>query len=147
MGLGAGILKVPILRPPAVHGDFIMETKRPLSITTALVLILVESLIWMVLGIVIALGRHPALPDNATLQGIMAALAIACSIAMVVLVLLLAHGNRIAYYLAATLLGVILILTVTDDFGFADLAVLVFTIAPLILLVSGRRWFYPSAQV
>jgi hypothetical protein len=124
-----------------------MKTKRPVSITAALALILVESLIWMVFGIVVAIGKHPALPDNPTVQGFMAALAIGCSIALAGLVILLARGYRFAYFLAATLLGIILILTVADDLGAADLLVLLLTIAPLILLVSGRRWFYRSVQV
>ena len=122
-----------------------MRNPRPRSVSAAIILILVEALIWLAFGIIVALGLHPALPDNLMIQSSIAFLAVAGSISLLLLVIFLSKRFRFAYYLSATLLGIIAILTVADDFGLADLFVLILTLAPLILLLSGRRWFYASA--
>ena len=47
-------------------------SKHPLSVSTTLIFIILNALVWLALGVIIALHVHPALPDNPLLRGIMA---------------------------------------------------------------------------
>jgi hypothetical protein len=54
---------------------------------------------------------------------------------------LLQRRHRLAFLSVISLLMMISILTVTDEFGITDLAILILHLAPLALLVYSRRWF------
>jgi di/tricarboxylate transporter len=122
-------------------------SRRPASVTAALVLVLLDALFWMGFGIIVALGLHPALPDGAVVRWMYTFLAAGCSLALAALVVFLtrrgsARYNKIAYVLLAALLGLIALFTVLDQFGLSDLVVLLFTLAPLVLLIASRRWYF-----
>jgi lysylphosphatidylglycerol synthetase-like protein (DUF2156 family) len=98
--------------------------KRPLSVLGNLIFILLNALIWLALGMIIALHAHPALPDNPILQWVMA---------------LLSFGT--AWFAALCFLALTSILTIFDDFGWTDLLVLVINLIPIILLIKDRAWY------
>lgn len=56
--------------------------------------------------------------------------------------LVLLKRSRWAYYLLIGLLSLITVLSVTDEFRAADLAVLILAVAPLVMLVKDRKWYF-----
>jgi hypothetical protein len=116
-------------------------TYRPRSVTTALFLILLNALIWLVFGVIIAANAHPALPVLPVVKGVMAFLAFAITAVLLVLFFFLRKQDRVAWYLIIALFVAISILTIFDDFGWIDLVVFIINIAPVILLFMGKAWF------
>jgi hypothetical protein len=120
---------------------FINLMRPPISATVALVFLILNALVWLGFGLLIALDLHPALPDQPFIQTIMAILALGIAGIMVGLFVFLRKGNQIAYFLTVGLLAGIALLTVFDEFGAADLVVLIVDLVPLILLIKDRSWF------
>jgi hypothetical protein len=58
---------------------------RPISFSLALIFMMLNMLIWLAFGLVIALHAHPALPDDPFLQGGMAILAFCAAGTLLVL--------------------------------------------------------------
>ena len=116
-------------------------THRPLSVSAALIFLLLNALVWFVFGVIVAASAHPALPDLPLLKGVMAFLALAIAVILLGLFVFLGKRNRTAYFLALGLLIAITLLTIFDDFGLVDLIVLIINIAPIILLIKDRAWY------
>jgi lysylphosphatidylglycerol synthetase-like protein (DUF2156 family) len=116
-------------------------TKHPLSVIVCLVFILLNSLIWLVFGVIIAVNAHPAIPAQPLIKGIMAFLSIAIAVILLVLFVLIRRHNRIAYFLALAGFIVTSLLTIFDDFGLSDLVVLAINIVPIVLLIKDRAWY------
>ena len=116
-------------------------TKQPLSITLNLVIILLNALIWLILGVIIAFDMHSAIPD---LPGMKLGLSI---ISFVIVIFLLGltyqvwKHNRTAYYLMIAFFILTSILTIFDDLGLADILFLVISMIPVILLIRNRAWY------
>ena len=62
---------------------------RPLSVTITSVLIVLSSIIWLILGIMLALNAHPGFPDDPLIRAWMAALSIAAACILFMLVIYL----------------------------------------------------------
>jgi lysylphosphatidylglycerol synthetase-like protein (DUF2156 family) len=114
---------------------------RPISVSATMIFILLNALIWLAFGAIVAVGAHPALPVSPLINGIMASLAFITAGILLALLAFLGKRNRVAYYLTLCLLVVISILTIFDDFGLADFVVLIINIAPFILLIKDRAWY------
>jgi|WetSurMetagenome_2_1015567.scaffolds.fasta_scaffold37127_5 lysylphosphatidylglycerol synthetase-like protein (DUF2156 family) len=114
---------------------------RPISFSLALIFIMLSMLIWLALGVIIALHAHPALPDNPILQGGMAVLSFCAAGLLLVLFIFLRKRYRIAWFAALGFLAITSLLTIFDDFGWTDLVVLVINIVPMLLLLKDRAWF------
>jgi len=123
---------------------------RPLSVTIALTFILLDALIWLGLGVIIAANAHPALPNVPIVRGIMAFLSLATAGILLGVFIFLRKPGRIAYFIALGLLAAIAFLTIFDQFGLVDLVVLAINIVPLFLLLKDRAWYlhgdYPMAE-
>jgi lysylphosphatidylglycerol synthetase-like protein (DUF2156 family) len=115
--------------------------KRPLSVLGNLIFILLNSLIWLALGMIIALHAHPALPDNPIMQWGMALLSFGAASILLALFFLLWKRIRTAWFAALCFLALTSILTIFDDFGWTDLLVLVINLIPIILLIKDRAWY------
>ena len=116
-------------------------TERPISVNINFTFILLNFFIWLVLGIIIAVNAHPALPDVPIMKGILAALSLAMAGILLVLFILIYRHNRTAFYLTLAFFGVTALLTVFDEVGVSDLVVLVINIIPIILLIKDRSWY------
>ena len=114
---------------------------RPISFSLALIFIMLNMLIWLAFGLVIALHAHPALPDNPILQGGMAILAFCAAGILLVLFVFLRKRYRTAWFAALGFLALTSILTIFDDFGWTDLIVFAINIVPMILLLRNRAWY------
>jgi len=116
-------------------------TKRPVSVSVALLLVLVNASLWLTFGTIVASGNHPSIPDIPLVRWGMAFLALGAAGIMLGLHFLLRRQSRAAYYVALGLLATISLLIFADQFGLADLVVLLVTLAPLALLIKDRAWF------
>lgn len=120
--------------------------KRPRIVSAAFLLICIDALGWLAFALMVALGLNRGIPQNGLVRWTMAFLAFACALVQASLVFLLARRVRIAFYLTVMMLGLIAVLTVTDEVGPADLIVLLLTVAPLTLLLVSRGWFLHRLQ-
>lgn len=116
-------------------------TNRPLPVIVTFVFILINIVIWLALGIIIALNLHPSLPDMPVMKGIMAFLSLVMAGILFGLFIFIRKQNRIAYYLTLAFFIFNALLTIFDDVGLADLFVLVLNIIPIVLLVKDRAWY------
>jgi hypothetical protein len=116
-------------------------SKRPLSVTINLSFILLNALIWLVLGILIAIHAHPALPDQPLVKVIMSILSFFIATITVCLYYMLKKQIRFGYYLTLAFFVGVSLLTVFDEFGISDLIVLIINLIPIVLLIKDRAWY------
>ena len=104
-------------------------------------LVYLNALIWLGLAIVIAGGFHTAIPQGPLYSWGMTILAL---LAFGFLIgdyrLMVKHGG-LAYYLMLGMIALISILTVMDEFGLVDLAVLLLNLLTFILLIKDRHYY------
>lgn len=123
-------------------------TLRPLSITITLALILLNGLVWLVFGTIVAAGLHPTLPDSRLMQWTMAILAFVTAGVLIALSIFLHRKSSVAYALTLALLILIAMFTALDEVGWADLIVLGIDVVPIVLLIRDRAWYLrPRSRV
>lgn len=116
-------------------------TSRPRSVPATLVFMLLNALVWLGFGVIIATDLHPALPDQPLIKWVMAILSLLIAGILLALFILLRKRSQIAYLLTIGLFLIISLLTVFDEFGWADLIVLALNIIPVILLIKDQIWY------
>lgn len=119
---------------------------RPLSVTITLLFMIINIVVWAVLGIVIAVDAHPALPDIPQMKGIFAFLSLAMAGILICLFIYLLRQNRTAYYLTLAFFVVTALLTIFDNVGYSDIVVLILNIVPIILLIKDRLYYLKGRQ-
>jgi len=117
---------------------------RPKTVPLTLIFINLNAVIWLALGLTVASQSHPALPDEPLIRWGMAGLSFAASVILFGLVVFLVKRSRIAWFGAVGFLALTALLVIFDDFGWADLLVLVINITPIILLITERAWYLQS---
>jgi lysylphosphatidylglycerol synthetase-like protein (DUF2156 family) len=120
-------------------------TRPPLSVSVNLFFILLNALVWLVFGLIVALQIHPAQPDNPILLGGMAFLSFCAAGLLLGLFIFLWKRNRLAWFVNLGFLALASILTLFDDFGWADLVVLAVNLIPILLLIKDRAWYLQAA--
>jgi hypothetical protein len=115
--------------------------KPPTSVSAARVLVLLNAIVWLAFGVIIAIGAHPALPDSILLKWAMAILGLLTSGILLALFIYLGRRSRLAFFATLAVLGSMSVLTMADEVGLADLAVLGITIAAIVCLIGSRAWF------
>jgi lysylphosphatidylglycerol synthetase-like protein (DUF2156 family) len=118
-----------------------MTRKRPISVTVTSFLILVNVLIWLILGILIITDTHIAIPDQPLIKGTMAVLSLIAAGVLLALFFLIRHGNRTAYFLTLAVFIITALLVFFDDVGVSDLVVLSLNLTPIVLLIKDRAWY------
>jgi lysylphosphatidylglycerol synthetase-like protein (DUF2156 family) len=116
-------------------------TTRPRTVTLNYIFILLNALVWLVLGVIIAASLHPALPDQSLLKGIMAFMSFAGAAILLLAFILLLKRKRTGFFLALGFLLVTALLTFFDQVGWVDLLTLVIITVPIILLIKDRDWY------
>ena len=114
---------------------------RPLSVSVASIFILLNALVWLAFGVIIAANAHPALPNLPLLKGVMAFLSFATAGILLGVFIFLGKRSRIAYFIALGLFVATSLLTIFDQFGLADIVILAINIVPIILLIKDRAWY------
>jgi hypothetical protein len=120
--------------------------KRPLSVKITLLFLLANCLTWFILGFLIILNAHPALPDQPVILWVMAILSLAAGCVFLVLSLLIYQRNQTGYYLALAALVLTALIIFFDDFGLSDLIVLMVVLIPVGLLVRDRAWYLRTSN-
>ena len=113
----------------------------PRSVTVTYGVIILNIAIWITLGLIIALDLHPGMPGQPLVKGVMTILSFAAAGVLFGIYLFLRKHNRIAYYFALAFFGVSVIVTFFDDVGRVDLAFVVFSLVPIVLLIKDRGWY------
>ena len=121
------------------------KTER-ISVRITLYFLLADSLLWLAYAVVVAAGLHPALPDSAVLRWLIPILALAGSAALPGFYLLARRFGAAGYYPLLTLLLLISLPTILDDFGLADLNVLILHLIPFVLLVIDRSYYRSTTR-
>lgn len=116
-------------------------THRPLSVTMTLALILLDAALWLAFGLIVAVGLHPALPDNLVYKVVLSIAGFGAALVLAGLFALLVKRNRTGYFLTLTFLGMAAFAFFLDDVGWVDLAFLAVTLLPATLLLKDRNWY------
>ena len=109
-------------------------------------LLIIDALLWLIFAIITATGWHPALPDSPILRWVTAFLALAACVALPGLYLLARRFGRVGFYPLLALLVLISLLTLTDEFGLADLIILILHLSPMVLLVLDRATYRTTSR-
>jgi hypothetical protein len=117
---------------------------RPWTVILTAALIVINAIVWITLGIIIALNAHPALPVPPIMKSIMATMSIFMGLILLGLWIFLNRGSRIAFYLTIAFFLLTAALTILDDVGLADLVVLILNLVPVVLLILDRKWYLRS---
>jgi chromate transport protein ChrA len=115
--------------------------KRPLTFTITLVVIILNALIWLLLGIIIAVDALPGIPDLAQMKGILASISISIAVILLGLTFFLFKRSRTAFYLTLLFFGITCLLTIFDDVGLPDVVFLIISLIPIFLLLKDRAWY------
>jgi len=115
--------------------------KRPLTVNVALIFVIINALIWLILGMIITLHIHPSLPDQPVIRWRLAFLSFAAAAILVGLFFLLRRQITVAWFLSLGFFVLSVLLTFFDQFGLSDLVVLVIKVIPITLLIKDRAWF------
>ena len=116
-------------------------THRPLSVTVTLALILLDAALWLAFGLIVAVGLHPALPDNLVYKIVLSLASFGAALVLAGLSVLLTRHNRAGYVLTLAFLGAAALAFFLDDVGWVDLAFLAVTLLPAALLLKDRNWY------
>jgi hypothetical protein len=116
-------------------------TKCPVSVSVTFILLLLNALIWLALGVLLAINAHPAIPDVPLIRWGMTFLAFAGGGILLGLLVLLGKRYPPAYYIVIGILAAITVLTFFDQVGLIDLLYLAINLAPIPMLIKDRAWY------
>jgi len=116
-------------------------TNRPSTVPTTRLLVLLNAVLWLLFGIITAAGVHPSFREPSLLRWAMAASAFLAASTLVAFAGLLKRRSRFGYLLTVVLLAVMILASLFDDFGLADLLFVLVSLLPLALLLKDRSWY------
>ncbi len=123
-----------------------LQKTRRISVRITFYFLLADSLLWLAYAVVVAAGLHPALPDSALLRWLIPVLALAGSAALPGFYLLARRFGATGYYPLLALLLFISLMTIIDEFGLADLNVLILHLIPFVLLIIDRSFYKHTSR-
>lgn len=113
----------------------------PVTVKLTLILIFTMAAIWLIFGLIVALGWHPNYSATGIFRWVMAVCSAAAAVILIGLGLLLHKKFRPAWYLSVILLALMTLANLFDDMGWIDLLVMAGSLLPLILLIKDRKWY------
>ena len=113
----------------------------PLTVKITLGMLLIEALMWLVFGVIILAGLHPALPEGALYRWGMGGISILAAVVLVALTRLLLRRVRAAWYLTMVALFASFLVILFDNVGWVDLVVMAGVFLPMVLLLIDREWY------
>jgi hypothetical protein len=116
----------------------------PKTVTTALIMIIINAAFWFIFALIVFLGWVSSISFAGIVRWVMAALALGSSVVLAGIAYFIARRNRTAFFFGVAFLALIAILSVTDEFGLLDLFSLLLNLVPLGLLLKDRAWYLQS---
>jgi hypothetical protein len=118
----------------------------PVSVKISHGLLAFIAIVWLVFGILAVTGILVTISIREFRLAI-GGMAIACSLVITAFTVLLSRRNHIVYRLTIILLSAIILLSIMDDLGWADLSLIGITVVTLILLIKDRTWYLSSSSL
>lgn len=113
----------------------------PGSTRLTFALILMNSAVWVGFSVLVQVGALPGIQANNPLGVAMIVLALLAASALIVLGVFTKQRRRWAYILTVAAFLFLIVLTITDEVGPADLVVLLLEVLTLSLLLKDWRWY------
>jgi hypothetical protein len=113
----------------------------PVSVTVALIFILLNAAVWLVFAILVAFNAVRSIPSTGIFKWIMIIPALGTSGILAGITIFLRRHNRIAFYSGLVMLVIIAVLSIADEFGWIDLLSLTISLVPLVLMIKDRSWY------
>jgi len=110
-------------------------------------LILINAAFWLAFAFLTAFDLHPGLPNETWVRWGMTGLALAAGLGLVGLHWLAERGWSLAYFFLLTMLGLICLVTLLDEFGWTDLIVLITHALCLDLLIRDREGYLTLSRM
>jgi len=115
--------------------------KPPWSVTAAHTLVAINGSVWLVFALISGLGWLPGLLSTGPIRWLIAALSLGASAVLFILAYYLARRKKWAFYLALVSLGLLGVLSITDEVGALDLFTFLISLAGFLLFVVNREWY------
>jgi lysylphosphatidylglycerol synthetase-like protein (DUF2156 family) len=113
----------------------------PWSVTVTHALIIITASFWLIFALVSGLGILPGVLSAGPIKWFISALSLGTSAALILLLRYLVRRTKWAYYATLVLIGVIGVLSITDEVGAFDLFTLIISLAAFLLLILNRNWY------
>jgi hypothetical protein len=115
--------------------------KQPATVRVALFFLLLNALVWLLFAVIIATNAHPSIPDIPLIKWGMGILSFLLTAIFLTLYVFLSRQNRMAWFIAISILILTALVTIFDDFGLIDFVVLIINLIPLVLLIKEKDWY------
>jgi uncharacterized membrane protein len=119
--------------------------KAPIIVKIAQALFFLNTLIWLVIGVISLVRVTDGYPDQAIMATVIAAMMFGNALLMLVSGLWIGKLKRTSLFFAFAVLAINIILTFTDQFGWTDFGTLLIDLTILGMLLVARRYFIHPA--
>lgn len=115
--------------------------KPSLLVVLVRALFLVNGLVWLLLGVLFIIRMDGGNSMGSTMRWVVFVLMLANGLAMFWIGWRIAQPDKRFYYLGIVVLAVNILLSITDEFGWLDLATMLVDVLLLGLLIATRSWY------
>jgi len=112
----------------------------PATVKLTMALFLLIAAVWAGVGISYLIGGTGYIPSM-QIKVAFAIICLGCSLVTILVTFFLRRRNRLTYYSAVVLMGLLLLGSFMDDLGWSDAVVIIVTMASLGLLIRDRAWY------
>lgn len=113
----------------------------PGRVKVTLAFILLNAFFWMGFAAFTLQARYDSGAGLSAVTWIWAGLAALSALALAGAAFLLRRRSKLAYYFALLMLGVLAVLSLTDQVGWLDIISFFISLVPFILLIWDRKWY------
>jgi len=119
--------------------------KTPTVVRSAQALFLLNTLIWLILGVVSLVRATNGYPGKVVMAAVIGVMMFGNALLMLISGLWIGKSRKLSFFFALAVLAINIILTFTDQFGLTDFGTLVIDLTILGLLLAARRYFIHPA--
>jgi hypothetical protein len=120
-------------------------TKEPIIVKIAQALFFLNTLIWIIIGVISLVRVMDSYPERAVMAAIIAVMMFGNALCMLICGLWLGKPGKASFFFALAVLAINIILTFTDQFGWTDFGTLLIDLTILGLLLVTKRYFIHPA--
>jgi len=114
---------------------------RPSTVRLTRIVLLVDSLLWLAFAVFTGVGAHPSFGPMSEYMWPVTLLALLATALLGGLSVHLGNPSPLGYWLAVGFLAAMILASLFDQFGLADLIFVTAIALPLLLLVKDRAWY------